>query len=219
MKQNYKVLNYYFGNNHNRILNSIHALQNGKGIMIIDDHNRENEGDIIFSAETITIPQIIFSIRYGSGIICLCITEYLRKKLKLPMMVKNNTNIYKTGFTISIEAAKGITTGVSAQDRFTTIKTAINNNTKPEDLNHPGHIFPLRAVHGGVLVRPGHTEATIDLLKISQMKPTGILCELTNNNGTIANMLDTIIFAKKHNMLVLTVNDIKNFIIENNINL
>ncbi|QJC28654.1 3,4-dihydroxy-2-butanone-4-phosphate synthase [Enterobacteriaceae endosymbiont of Plateumaris consimilis] len=213
----HRLLFYQFGDSITRINNAISSLNNGKGVLILDNENRENESDIVFSAEKITVKQIALTIRYGSGIICLCITEHLRKKLNLPMMVKNNTSFYKTGFTVTIEAAKGITTGVSAQDRFTTIKTAININVKPKDLNSPGHVFPLRAVKEGVLKRKGHTEATIDLLKIAKMNPTGILCELTNDNGSMARTKDTILFAKKNHMPVLTVEDIINFRIKYNL--
>ncbi|QJC32502.1 3,4-dihydroxy-2-butanone-4-phosphate synthase [Enterobacteriaceae endosymbiont of Donacia dentata] len=212
-----KILDIEFGNTENRIKNAIFSLKNKNGLLIIDDENRENEGDIVFSAENISISQIAFSIRYGSGIVCLCITESLRKKLKLPMMVKKNTSIYKTGFTITIEAAYGVTTGVSAKDRFTTIKTAIADNAIPQDLNSPGHVFPLRAVKGGIFKRKGHTEATIDLLKIAKLKPVGVLCELTNKDGSMAKILDIISFAKKNKMIVITINDIKKYIIKNNI--
>ncbi|QJC34129.1 3,4-dihydroxy-2-butanone-4-phosphate synthase [Enterobacteriaceae endosymbiont of Donacia cinerea] len=213
------ILDIEFGNYEVRIKNAIFSLQKGYGILILDDKNRENESDIVFSAENVSILDIAFAIRYGSGIVCLCITEDLRKKLKLPMMVKKNTSFYKTGFTITIEAAKGISTGVSAKDRFTTIKTAIANNVVPEDLNRPGHVFPLRAVNGGVFKRPGHTEATIDLLKIANIKPTGVLCELTNEDGSMAKIFDTISFAKKNKMVVITINDLKKYIIKNNINI
>ncbi|QJC34910.1 3,4-dihydroxy-2-butanone-4-phosphate synthase [Enterobacteriaceae endosymbiont of Donacia piscatrix] len=209
------LLNIEFGNIETRVKNAINSLKKGKGILILDDKKRENESDIVFSAEKISIDSIAFSIRNGSGIICLCITDFLRKKLKLPMMVKKNTNFYKTGFTVSIEAAKGISTGVSAKDRFTTIKTAIADHVVPTDLHKPGHVFPLRAVDGGLSKRQGHTEATIDLLKIAKMKPVGVLCELTNKNGTMANKFDTISFAKKNKMIVITINDIKKFSIEN----
>ncbi|QJC30852.1 3,4-dihydroxy-2-butanone-4-phosphate synthase [Enterobacteriaceae endosymbiont of Macroplea appendiculata] len=212
-----KILDHYFGNYLIRINNAIYSLYNKQGIIIMDDQHRENESDIIFSAETISIPQIAFAIRYSSGIICLCITENLRKKLELPMMVQNNTSKYQTGFTVTIEAAKGVTTGVSAKDRYTTIKTATAYNAKPTDLHRPGHVFPLRALSGGVLIRPGHTEATIDILKIAHKNPIGILCELTNSNGTMADIYDTINFAKKHNMIVVTVNDIKKYIMKHNI--
>ncbi|QJC32904.1 3,4-dihydroxy-2-butanone-4-phosphate synthase [Enterobacteriaceae endosymbiont of Donacia semicuprea] len=214
-----KILDIEFGTTENRIKNAIFSLQNKNGILVLDDEKRENESDIIFSAENISIKQIAFLIRYGSGIVCLCITEPLRKKLKLPMMVKKNTSIYKTGFTISIEAAHGVSTGVSAKDRFTTIKTAIANNTTPQDLNSPGHVFPLRAVKGGIFKRKGHTEATIDLLKIAKMKPVGVLCELTNSDGSMAKILDTISFAKKNKMIIITINDIKKYITRNNISI
>ncbi|QJC33718.1 3,4-dihydroxy-2-butanone-4-phosphate synthase [Enterobacteriaceae endosymbiont of Donacia provostii] len=211
------LLNTEFGNIKTRIKNAIFSLKKGKGILILDNEKRENESDIVFAAENISINNIAFSIRYGSGIICLCITESLRKRLDLPMMVKKNTNFYKTGFTVSIEAANGISTGVSAKDRFITIKTAISNNVTPEDLNRPGHVFPLRAVNGGLLKRQGHTEATIDLLRSAKMKPVGVLCELTNKNGTMANKIDTIYFAKKYKMPLITIDDIKKYCIKKNI--
>ncbi|QJC33314.1 3,4-dihydroxy-2-butanone-4-phosphate synthase [Enterobacteriaceae endosymbiont of Donacia clavipes] len=214
-----KILDIEFGNIETRIKNAIFSLQNKNGILVLDDEKRENESDIIFSAENISIKQIAFSIRYGSGIVCLCITESLRKKLKLPMMVRKNTSIYKTGFTISIEAAHGVSTGVSAKDRFITIKTAIADNTTSQDLNSPGHVFPLRAVKGGIFKRKGHTEATIDLLKIAKMKPVGVLCELTNSDGSMAKILDTISFAKKNKMIVITINDIQKYITRNNISI
>ncbi|QJC31675.1 3,4-dihydroxy-2-butanone-4-phosphate synthase [Enterobacteriaceae endosymbiont of Donacia tomentosa] len=213
----YKILDLEFGNIKTRVENAISFLQQGRGILILDDKNRENEGDIVFAAENISVAQLAFLIKYGSGIICLCITEHWRKKLNLPMMVKNNTSVYKTGFTVTIEAANGISTGVSAKDRFTTIKTAIADNVRPNDLNKPGHVFPLRAVNGGIFKRMGHTEATIDLLKIAKMKPTGVLCELTNKDGSMARMPETVLFAKKKKMIVLTINDIKTYIIDNKI--
>lgn len=191
-----------------RIKNAIKTLKNGNGIIILDDKKRENEGDIVFSAESMTVEQMALTIRYGSGIVCLCITEERKKQLKLPMMVKKNSNKFKTPFTISIEASKGITTGVSAQDRLQTIKMAISNNAKPEDLNKPGHVFPLVAKNGGVLERPGHTEATIDLLKLAGFKPFGVLCELTNKNGTMARKNESIMFAQKNNMSIITIKDI-----------
>lgn len=197
---------------HNKIIqkikDAIDTIKNGQGIIILDDENRENEGDMIFSAESMTVKQMALAIRYGSGIVCLCITEKKRKQLKLPMMVKKNSNKFKTPFTISIEASKGITTGVSAADRLTTIKTAISEKIKPEDLNKPGHVFPLVAKNGGVLERPGHTEATVDLLKLAGFKPFGVLCELTNKNGTMARKDESILFAKKNNMSVITIEDL-----------
>ncbi|CAL1328972.1 3,4-dihydroxy-2-butanone-4-phosphate synthase [Candidatus Providencia siddallii] len=197
-----------FGNSKERVENAIIDLQKKKGVLVIDDENRENEGDIIFAAETITIKQMAFAINYSSGIICLCITENRRKQLNIPMMVKNNTSKNQTAFTVSIEAANGITTGVSAADRVKTIHTAIADNANPSDINHPGHVFPLLGCKNGVLNRRGHTEASIDLATIAGFKPAGVLCELTNNDGTMARTHDVIKFAKKHKMTVMTIDDL-----------
>ncbi|BFI91208.1 hypothetical protein SSAmo_1990 [Enterobacterales bacterium endosymbiont of Anomoneura mori] len=155
-----------------------------------------------------TVKQMALTIRYCSGIVCLCITEKLRKKLLLPMMVINNSSKFQTPFTISIEASKGVTTGVSAKDRIKTIQTVVSNNVKPKDLNKPGHIFPLCAQPGGILIRRGHTEATIELLKISGLKEIGVLCELTNDDGSMSKKKDIINFANKNNMVLITINDI-----------
>ncbi|CAL4318472.1 3,4-dihydroxy-2-butanone-4-phosphate synthase [Buchnera aphidicola] len=201
-----------FGNSKNRVLTAIRELKHGNGIILIDNENRENEGDLVFSSEMMTIKQMAFSIRYGSGIICLCITEKKRKELLLPMMVENNTSTYGTRFTVSIEAAKGVSTGVSAQDRITTIKTAISNTAKPEDLNRPGHVFPLCADKNGLFAREGHTEASIELIKLAGFSPTAVLSELTNKNGSMARVPDIIIFSKKNNMAVLTIKDIIDYI-------
>ncbi|EDU35924.1 3,4-dihydroxy-2-butanone-4-phosphate synthase [Clostridium sporogenes] len=197
-----------FGNSLNRVEKALDNLKNGKGVLLVDDENRENEGDLIFPAETITVPQMAMLIRECSGIVCLCLTDEKVKKLGLTQMVPNNTCKYETAFTISIEAKEGVTTGVSATDRVTTILTAIKDDCKPENLCHPGHVFPLRARTGGVLTRPGHTEGTVDLMHLAGYKPAGILCELTNPDGTMARLPQIIDFAKKHNLTVLSIEDI-----------
>ena len=146
-------------------------IRAGKMVILMDDEDRENEGDMIFAAETMTVEQMALTIRHGSGIVCLCLTDERRKQLDLPMMVENNTSAYGTGFTVTIEAAEGVTTGVSAADRVTTVRAAVKDGAKPSDLNRPGHVFPLRAQAGGVLTRGGHTEATIDLMTLAGFKP------------------------------------------------
>jgi len=197
-----------FGSSFQRVELALTALREGRGVMVLDDESRENEGDIIFAAETMTVEQMALTIRHGSGIVCLCLTEERRKQLDLPMMVENNTSAYGTGFTVTIEAAHGVTTGVSAADRVTTVRAAIADGAKPSDLNRPGHVFPLRAQPGGVLTRGGHTEATIDLVTLAGFKPAGILCELTNDNGSMARAPECIIFAQQHNMAVVTIEDL-----------
>ncbi|CAL4318518.1 3,4-dihydroxy-2-butanone 4-phosphate synthase [Buchnera aphidicola (Neophyllaphis podocarpi)] len=198
----------YFGTPLQRVKNAILSLKKREGIILIDDEYRENEGDLIFASETMTLKQMAFTIRYGSGIVCLCINEKKRKQLKLPMMVKKNTSKYGTGFTITIEAAKNVTTGVSAQDRITTIRAAISKEAKPSDLNSPGHVFPLLAKEGGLKKRKGHTEATIELMNLAGFSPTGVLCELTNKDGSMARTPEIIKFAKIKKMKVLTIEDL-----------
>jgi 3,4-dihydroxy-2-butanone 4-phosphate synthase (EC 4.1.2.-) len=197
-----------FGTPEQRVERAIDALRNGRGVMVLDDENRENEGDMIFAAETMTVEQMALTIRHGSGIVCLCITEERRQQLDLPMMVETNTSSYGTGFTVTIEAATGVTTGVSAADRITTIRAAIADGAKPSDLNRPGHVFPLRAREGGVLSRGGHTEATIDLVTLAGFKSAGVLCELTNDDGSMAHAPEAIVFAKQHDMPVVTIEDL-----------
>ncbi|TFZ48907.1 3,4-dihydroxy-2-butanone-4-phosphate synthase [Serratia proteamaculans] len=197
-----------FGTPVERVERALEALRNGHGVMVLDDENRENEGDMIFAAETMTVEQMALTIRHGSGIVCLCLTEERRQQLELPMMVTNNSSQFQTAFTVTIEAAQGVTTGVSASDRLTTIRAAIADNAKPSDLNRPGHVFPLRAQPGGVLSRRGHTEATIDLVAMAGFKPAGVLCELTNDDGSMAHAPEVILFAKQHDMTVLTIEDL-----------
>lgn len=197
-----------FGTPMERVERALAALREGRGVMVLDDENRENEGDMIFPAETMTEEQMALTIRHGSGIVCLCITEERRLQLDLPMMVSNNTSHYSTAFTVTIEAAEGVTTGVSAKDRLTTVRAASAEGAKPSDLHRPGHVFPLRAQNGGVLTRRGHTEATIDLVTLAGFRSAGVLCELTNDDGTMARAPEVIVFANKHNMPVVTIDDL-----------
>ena len=154
-------------------------------VLVVDDEDRENEGDLIFSAENLTNEQMAMLIRDCSGIVCLCLTDEMATALDLPPMVANNTSSMGTGFTVSIEAKVGVTTGVSAADRVTTVKAAIADGAKPDDLARPGHVFPLRARAGGVLERRGHTEGTVDLMRLAGFKPAGVLCEVTNPDGAL----------------------------------
>ncbi|HIF9194842.1 TPA: 3,4-dihydroxy-2-butanone-4-phosphate synthase [Photobacterium damselae] len=197
-----------FGTPFERVEIALNAIRQGKGVLVVDDEDRENEGDIIFAAETLTSQQMAIMIRECSGIVCLCLTEERTKQLELPMMVENNTSANQTGFTVTIEAAEGVTTGVSAADRVTTVKAAIADNAQPSDLNRPGHVFPLKANSNGVLGRRGHTEATIDLMRLAGLKPYGVLCELTNPDGTMARLPEVISFGEKFDMPVLTIEDL-----------
>lgn len=197
-----------YGNPIERAERAIEAIRQGRGVMVLDDENRENEGDMVFAAETITVEQMALTIRHGSGIVCLCLTDERRQQLELPMMVENNSSQFKTGFTVTIEAAHGVTTGVSAADRVTTIRAAVADGAVPADLNRPGHVFPLRAQNGGVLTRCGHTEASVDLATLAGLKPYGVLCELTNDDGSMARAPEVIVFAKAHDMPVVTIDDL-----------
>lgn len=198
----------HFGDTVKRVENALTALRSGRGILVTDNQDRENEGDIFFAAESLTEEQMAMLIREGSGIVCLCLTEERVQALELPMMVDVNTSSFGTPFTISIEAATGVTTGVSAADRVTTVKAAIADPVSPEQLVRPGHVFPLKAKQGGVLERPGHTEANVDLMRLAGLKPYGVLCELTNHDGTMARLPEIIAFAEKNNMPVVTVDDV-----------
>ncbi|ENM3753264.1 3,4-dihydroxy-2-butanone-4-phosphate synthase [Vibrio metoecus] len=203
-----------FGDPITRVENALQALREGRGVLLLDDEDRENEGDIIYAVESLTTAQMALMIRECSGIVCLCLTEAQADRLALPPMVVNNNSANQTAFTVSIEAKHGVTTGVSAQDRVTTIKTAANPQAKPEDLARPGHVFPLRARAGGVLARRGHTEGTVDLMQMAGLQPAGVLCELTNPDGSMAKTPEIIEFGKLYNMPVLTIEDMVQYRIQ-----
>ncbi len=183
-------------------------IKSGKMIILVDDEDRENEGDIVVAAEKITPEHINFMAKYARGLICLTITEERAKRLQLPLMVPENTSPYKTAFTVSIEAKKGITTGISAADRAKTILTAISDDAGPDDLARPGHIFPIIAKNGGVLVRTGHTEGSVDLAKLAGLKPAGVICEIMNDDGSMARLPDLERFAEKHGLRMATIADL-----------
>lgn len=197
-----------FGSAQQRVERALSALASGQGVLVVDDENRENEGDLIFSSEHITVEQMAMMIRECSGIVCLCLTAEKIAELELPMMVSSNTSKHGTGFTVSIEAKHGVTTGVSAADRVQTVKVASALGAKPSDLCQPGHVFPLRAHQDGVLGRRGHTEGTVDLMRLAGLEPSGLLCELTNPDGSMARLPEIVDFAWKHKMLVLSIDDI-----------
>ena len=188
-----------------RLTRAVKDLRGGHPVILVDDFDRENEADLIVAAERISIAAMAMLIRECSGIVCLCLTEEACSRLELPLMVPNNESRFKTPFTVSIEARNGITTGVSAADRVTTIRTAIANNAVASDLTRPGHVFPLRAAAGGVLERQGHTEGSVELARLAGLKPAAVLCELTNPDGTMAKGTDIETFAARHNMVVLSI--------------
>jgi 3,4-dihydroxy 2-butanone 4-phosphate synthase/GTP cyclohydrolase II len=177
----------------------------GKMIIIVDDEDRENEGDLVCAAEKVTPEIINFMAKHGRGLICLPLTEERCDELKLPMQVAENTSGFGTAFTVSIEAREGVTTGISAADRARTIQAAVAHDTKPEDLARPGHIFPLRARNGGVLVRPGQTEASVDIARIAGCLPAGVICEVMNDDGTMARMPELEKFAATHDLKIISV--------------
>jgi len=186
----------------------IEDIRLGKMVILMDDEDRENEGDLIISAEMITPEAINFMAKYGRGLICLTLTEKRCKQLKLPLMVNDNTAAFSTNFTVSIEAAEGVTTGISAADRAVTVKAAITKNAQPTDIVMPGHIFPLQAQTGGVLTRAGHTEAGCDLTRLAGRLPSAVIVEILNEDGSMARRPDLEVFAEKHNLKLGTVADL-----------
>jgi 3,4-dihydroxy 2-butanone 4-phosphate synthase / GTP cyclohydrolase II len=180
----------------------------GEFVIIVDDEDRENEGDFCIAAEKITPAAINFMARFGRGLICLALTEERCAELDLPLMVENNTSPYGTAFTVSIEARGRVTTGISAADRAETVRVAIDPKTKPHDLARPGHVFPLRAKKGGVLKRAGQTEASVDLARIAGMTPASVICEIMNEDGTMARMPDLRELAVQHGLKIITVADL-----------
>ncbi|KAA8732805.1 3,4-dihydroxy-2-butanone-4-phosphate synthase [Acinetobacter qingfengensis] len=200
-----------------RIQQAFADLRAGKPIVVMDDFDRENEADLIVAAETLNVATMAQMIRDGSGIVCLCLTEQWADHLALNPMVQDNSSQFQTAFTITIEAKEGVTTGVSAQDRVTTIQTAIRDHAQASDLNHPGHVFPLRAREGGLLTRRGHTEASVDLARMAGLKPAGVLVELTNQDGSMAKGIQVLAYAQTHHLSVLTIEEIVKYRLENHL--
>jgi 3,4-dihydroxy 2-butanone 4-phosphate synthase/GTP cyclohydrolase II len=191
-----------------KIEEALEVIRQGKMVILVDDEDRENEGDLTMAAEKVTPEAINFMAKYGRGLICLSLTEERLNELRLPMMVSENTSRFQTAFTVSVDARKGVTTGISVADRATTILTAVDENTQPEDLVSPGHIFPLRARQGGVLVRTGQTEGSVDLARLAGLKPAGVICEVMKDDGTMARMPDLKIFAEEHGLKIVTIADL-----------
>jgi 3,4-dihydroxy 2-butanone 4-phosphate synthase/GTP cyclohydrolase II len=187
---------------------AVEEIRQGRMVVLIDDEDRENEGDLTMAAEKITPDAINFMAKYGRGLICLPLTEDRCDELRVPLMSPINTSVHGTAFTEAIDARVGVTTGISASDRAVTILTAIDPKTKPQDLARPGHIFPLRARNGGVLVRAGQTEASVDLARIAGLYPAGVICEIMNEDGTMARVPQLIEFCKEHHLKMLTVADL-----------
>jgi 3,4-dihydroxy 2-butanone 4-phosphate synthase / GTP cyclohydrolase II len=186
---------------------AIEEIKQGRMVILVDDEDRENEGDLTMAAEKVTPEAINFMTKYGRGLVCLSMTPDMIDAIELPMMVTNNESRYGTAFTVSIEAAKGVTTGISAYDRAITILTAIDSDVTPKEIVSPGHIFPLRARRGGVLVRAGQTEGSVDLARLAGMSPAGVICEVMNEDGTMARLPDLIKMAEHHDLKICTIKD------------
>jgi len=190
------------------VLEAIEEIRQGRMVILVDDEDRENEGDLCMAAETVTPEAIAFMATHGRGLICLTLDPVQIEQLQLPMMVQDNKAPLGTAFTISIEARHGVSTGISAKDRATTIQTAIADDARPEDLVSPGHVFPLRARRGGVLVRIGQTEGSADLARLAGFKRAGVICEIMKDNGEMARMPDLEVFAEKHGLKIVSIADL-----------
>lgn len=197
-----------------RIEDAVEDIRNGRMIIIVDDEDRENEGDLVCAAEKVTPEIISFMAIHGRGLICMPITEERADELHLHPQTANNTSSMGTAFTISIEAKEGVTTGISAADRAKTILTAVDPKTKPSDLASPGHVFPLRAKRGGVLVRVGQTEASVDIARIAGLTPAAVICEIMNDDGTMSRMPELEVFAEKHDLKIISVADLVRYRVE-----
>ena len=188
-----------------RLRIALDAIRHGRAVVLLDDDDRENEADLIVAADRITVPMMATLIRECSGIVCLCLGDEQLQRLALPPMVSNNGSRHGTAFTVSIEAREGVTTGVSAADRVTTIRTAIAAGAKADDLVSPGHVFPLRAVPGGVLERRGHTEGAVELARLAGLQPAAVLCELMNEDGSMKRGDALVAFSRQHGYPMLTI--------------
>ena len=191
-----------------RVKEALEDIRQGKMVILVDDEDRENEGDLCMAAEMVTPEAINFMAKEGRGLICLSLTEERADHLDLPLMVQNNSSSFGTAFTVSIEARRGVTTGISAADRAHTIRVAIGDDTTPGDLARPGHVFPLRAKKGGVMVRAGQTEGSVDLSRMAGLKPAGVICEIMNDDGTMARLPELREFALKHQLKIVTIADL-----------
>ncbi|MES2104004.1 MAG: 3,4-dihydroxy-2-butanone-4-phosphate synthase [Pseudomonadota bacterium] len=194
-----------------RLRRALSDMREGRPVLLMDDFDRENEADLIIAAEKITTETMAMLIRDCSGIVCLCLTDEKLQQLDLPPMVSNNGSRYGTAFTVTIEARQGVTTGVSAADRVSTVMAAIADDAQPQDLARPGHVFPLRAAPGGVLSRRGHTEGSVDLAIMAGLKPAAVLCELMNPDGSMSKGEDIVAYAKKHGLVMLTIDELANY--------
>ncbi len=187
---------------------AVEDIRAGRVVIVVDDADRENEGDLIMAAEKVTPEAIAFIVRHTSGVICMPVVGDRLDELQIPLMVTANTDHQRTAFTVSVDARRGVTTGISASDRATTIRAIVSADTVPEDLSRPGHVFPLRYREGGVLKRAGHTEASVDLARLAGLYPAGVLCETVNEDGTMARLPDLVVFAAEHGLKIISIADL-----------
>ncbi|MGO7207361.1 3,4-dihydroxy-2-butanone-4-phosphate synthase [Rhizobium ruizarguesonis] len=191
-----------------RIEDAISAIASGKMVVVVDDQNRENEGDIVVAADAVTPETIAFMMNHARGLVCIAMEGERLDALDIPLMVPNNTESHKTAFTVSVDYLKGTTTGISAADRAATVRALVDDRAKPAEFARPGHIFPLRANPRGVLGRPGHTEASVDLARLAGKTPAGVICEVANDDGTMSRLPELTLFAERHNLPLVTIEDL-----------
>ncbi|MFW8645069.1 3,4-dihydroxy-2-butanone-4-phosphate synthase [Rhizobium leguminosarum] len=191
-----------------RIEDAITAIASGKMVVVVDDQNRENEGDIVVAADAVTPEAIAFMMTHARGLVCIAMEGERLDALDIPLMVPNNTESHKTAFTVSVDYLKGTTTGISAADRAATVRALVDERAKPDEFARPGHIFPLRANPRGVLGRPGHTEAAVDLARLAGRVPAGVICEVANDDGTMSRLPELTLFAERHNLPLVTIEDL-----------
>ncbi|MGR9183480.1 3,4-dihydroxy-2-butanone-4-phosphate synthase [Rhizobium leguminosarum] len=191
-----------------RIEDAISAIASGQMVVVVDDQNRENEGDIVVAADAVTPEAIAFMMTHARGLVCIAMEGERLDALDIPLMVPNNTESHKTAFTVSVDYLKGTTTGISAADRAATVRALVDDRAKPDEFARPGHIFPLRANPRGVLGRPGHTEAAVDLARLAARIPAGVICEVANDDGTMSRLPELTLFAERHNLPLVTIEDL-----------
>jgi 3,4-dihydroxy 2-butanone 4-phosphate synthase len=190
------------------IEDAISAIASGQMVVVVDDQNRENEGDIVVAADAVTPEAIAFMMTHARGLVCIAMEGERLDALDIPLMVPNNTESHKTAFTVSVDYLKGTTTGISAADRAATVRALVDDRAKPDEFARPGHIFPLRANPRGVLGRPGHTEAAVDLARLAGRVPAGVICEVANDDGTMSRLPELTLFAERHNLPLVTIEDL-----------
>ena len=200
-----------------KIEDAIKQLQRGDFIIVVDDEIRENEGDLVIAAEKATPSKLNYMLKWARGIMCIPIIAHRLDELQIPLMVKDNTDKFNTPFTVTVDAKVNTTTGVSVKDRIETIKALMNQDTKPEELVRPGHVFPLRAAEDGVLQRPGHTEAAVDLCKLAGLYPSAVIAEIMKDDGEMAKLPELEEFAEKHKLTIYTIQDLIKYRKENNV--